>query len=192
MSKVTSGADIEAKVGQTAQITTSGAMAVTATGDNDAKSKSDAGSGGLVGIAGAVLRAEVGGAVEAEMDGDVTDATSVTVTATGNNNADAEALTIAVGLVGGAGAGASSEVLTGADVTAKVGSNAVLTTPDAPVLVTATGDNNARAQANGGSASLSAFWCWRTARAALASLLRRPPVRRRVPGDVLGTLAAGR
>ena len=48
-------ADVEATVGDTLNITT-GAMLVTATGDNDAVVSSDAGSGGIAAISGSTTR----------------------------------------------------------------------------------------------------------------------------------------
>ncbi|WP_108257594.1 hypothetical protein [Mangrovicoccus ximenensis] len=125
------------------------------TGDNDATSESDAGSGGAGGFAGSRLAAEVGGGVHASMDGDVSGGTdSVSVTATGANDAIANALTITVGLVGGAGASSEAIVTSAADVEASIGDTATLTVPGAPITVTATGDNNAEAEANGGAAGL--------------------------------------
>ena len=47
-------------MGDTSSITTGGAVLVKATGDNDAITDSDAGSGGIVGIAGSSLQAIVG------------------------------------------------------------------------------------------------------------------------------------
>ena len=81
---------------------------VKAEGDNDAIVDSDAGSaGGLGGISASSLEAIIGGGVKAELDGDVTGASSVKVEAIGNNNASATAFAIAIGGLG-AGAGATT------------------------------------------------------------------------------------
>src|SRR6188768_3726253 len=130
---VTEDADVEARVGATASLTTSGALTVQADADNDALAESDMGSGGVVGVTGGSLFAIVGGGVKAELDGDVTNAASVTVQADGFNNAKADALAIAVGLVAGSGASAYAEVTDQADVEALVGLTASLTVPGGAV-----------------------------------------------------------
>lgn len=150
IAEVTDKADVEATVGDTS-ITTTGALLVKATSDNDAIAQSDAGAGGALGITGSGLSAKVGGGTKAELDADVNNATSVKVEAVGSNNAESEALAIAIGLFSGAGADAYAEVTNQADVEALIGSQAILTVPGATVDVLATGDNNASAVANGGS-----------------------------------------
>src|SRR6185436_14833989 len=150
---VTEDADVEARVGATASLTTSGALKVQADADNDATAESDMGSGGVVGVTGGSLFAIVGGGVKAELNGDVTNASSATVQADGFNNAKADALAIAIGLVAGTGASAYAEVTDQADVEALVGSTASLTIPGGAVKVLATSDNDADADAVGAAIS---------------------------------------
>jgi hypothetical protein len=154
VAEVTADADVSALVGQTANLTTAGALLVKATGDNDAITDSNTGSGGIVGITAGLLQAKVSGAVQAELDGDVGNASSIKVEAIGDNNADAEALAIAIGLFSGAGANAYAEVTNAANVEALVGQDAAITAPGAIVDVLATGQNTATATANGGGGGL--------------------------------------
>src|SRR5690606_37509748 len=70
LAEVTNGADVEATVGSAASLTTSGAVVIKATGDNQALVESDAGSGGIVGVTGSTLSAKVGGGVKAALNGD--------------------------------------------------------------------------------------------------------------------------
>jgi hypothetical protein len=155
IAEVTSDADVVASVGAAGSFGSTGAILVKALGDNDALSKSDAGTGGLIGVSGSAISAKVGGAVQALFDGDVTIAASVKVEAIGNNNADANALTIALGMFAGVGAGAYAEVTSQAVVEAVVGASAEINAPSATIDVLATGDNNAKAQANGGAGGFS-------------------------------------
>lgn len=150
VSEVTDTADVVARIGADASITTSGAVLVTATGDNDALSNSDAGSGGTVSVSGSALGATVAGAVIAEMNGDLFNATALDVIATGDNYAAADALAISVGIASGSGADAYAEITADADVQAKVGSTAELTMLWADINVLATGTNEAQASAAGG------------------------------------------
>ncbi|WP_201742286.1 hypothetical protein [Mangrovicoccus ximenensis] len=154
--RITSAANVTASVGTGASLTTGGAVLVQATGENEATSSSDAGSGGLLGIAAAVLESVVGGGVYASLDGSVTGASSLQVLASGDNRADSDALAISIGLAAGAGADAYAEVSDTADVEATVGSNAVINLPSSgTVEVDAEAYNRAWADADGGSGSLA-------------------------------------
>src|SRR4029079_11796607 len=111
------------------------------------------GSGGIVGIAAGHTLATVGGALKAELNGDVLDGASADVKANGTNDATAHALAISISLGGAAGANAYAEVTDQADVEALVGSTASLTVPGGAVQVLATSDNNAVADALGATVS---------------------------------------
>src|SRR5262249_26528160 len=144
----TAPADVVASAG-TGAISAAGVLNVLATSDNDAVVESDAGSGGIVGITGSALRAKVGGGTRAELSGDVTSASAINVTATGNNNADADALAISFGLFTGAAVDPNAEITSQASVEALIGSAADITVGSAPVDVSATSTDTARAESKG-------------------------------------------
>jgi hypothetical protein len=103
---ITKDANTDATIGDNAPITLSGALNVSAESDNTA-------TGDVVGVAGSVFgsiavmlsQAYVGAGTKAEMNGDVTGATTVTVSADGKNLADSQTIAAAIGAFAGAGTG---------------------------------------------------------------------------------------
>ena len=94
---ITSAAVGKASIGSTSSISVDGAVLVDA-GQNAASTataNADGGGGGLVSGAAFFAGASVGGVTQAELDGNVLDASSVTVQANGSN--DAEGHTHSVG-----------------------------------------------------------------------------------------------
>ncbi len=142
--EVTSAADVEALVGS-GTLHSTGTIAVTANGTNYAKGDSDGGAGGLVAIGISIPTSTVGGAVKAQFDADVTNASGMTVSATSKNTAITTPTVVQIGLFTGAGTEADATVTAEADTEAKVGSTAQITAPGAAVLVKATSDNEAQA-----------------------------------------------
>ncbi|HEX7826194.1 MAG TPA: hypothetical protein VF477_14920, partial [Mycobacterium sp.] len=152
--EITSAADVEALVGSTASITTTGAVLVDARlqGEkNHANARAEGGTGSIFAAVSVMLaQANVGGGVAAALDGDVLGSSQITVQADGANNAEAHTLSVSLGAFAGAGAGSNATVTEDADVEARVGATASLTTSGA-LRVEADGDNDASAESDMGS-----------------------------------------
>ena len=156
---IDSGADITSTVGSTATLSGSGAILIeakTRSGGNIATASATGGSlGGVAAGSVMVAEAQILSSVTAELDGDVTGASSLSISSTGTNTATASSITAGLsGLVSG-GLAASLAEITGASVTtAKVGSGASISGPFG-TSVSATGANTATASSDALSASLA-------------------------------------
>lgn len=148
---ITAEADVEAKVGSTAQLSVPAAnIDVIASGYNKAEGVADSATLGLVSISVMLPDATVGGGVLAEFDGQIIDAAagSLDVKATGQNIALATVTMGSVSLAGGNGAQANAIISSDADVEARVGSTADIWTSGAvKVQALLEGDQN-KATAN--------------------------------------------
>jgi hypothetical protein len=148
-------ADVEALVGDTAALTSSGDVLVDARHvgqGNKATATATIGSGGgIASFAVAVAVAEVENRLLARLDGDVTTSgtglESVKVNAGGNNEAVADTFIVSGGLFSGAGAGALAELGSGSDVEARVGATSDISSQGA-VVVNATSDADATASSD--------------------------------------------
>ncbi len=154
VAEVSSNADVQALVGSTSSIDTSGEVHIAATSDNDALVESDAGSGGIAAITGSALSATIAGGTKAELRGDVDGATSIDVRAVGNNDAFADALAISFGLFAAAVVDPDAEITSSAAIEALIGSGSEIDSPEATVNVDAQGTHRATAQSTGASASI--------------------------------------
>ncbi|MHB1242915.1 MAG: beta strand repeat-containing protein, partial [Gaiellaceae bacterium] len=152
--EVTGSADVEALVGSSATIASSGDVQISATGDNDAFARSDGGSGGLVNLSESEPTARVRGATRAVLDGDVSSADGFMLTANASNTATATSEVISVGLLfSGAGTSASADIASDADVEALVSASASIAATAASTI-SATSNNDATATARGGGGGL--------------------------------------
>ena len=151
---VGSSADNEASIGQDAVIVVTNGVTVDAgqTGANLASATIDGGAGGA--ISGVFMGAEshVGGAVLAQVDGNVT-ADSLTITANGSNTSNATTSSRQISALGFSGAGTLAEITSGADVTAGTGSTAQISTTHA-ITVSATSHNSATSISDAASGGL--------------------------------------
>jgi len=141
------GADADVDIVVSGDVTTTGAYAVTATGDNDADASSNIGAVSLVGAAATGLQATIGGRVLARVSGDVNNASSVAVMSTGDNKVDARSDAFTLGVASGASISATARILSSADVIAEVLAGSSMAVSGAAVTVTATGKNDADANA---------------------------------------------
>src|SRR5262249_25269843 len=126
-SEITSGAINQASIGPHASIVVSGAVTIDAgqTAANLAEATAEGTATGAISVGVFIAEAHVDGAVLAEADGGV-DGGSLDVNATGANTATATTRSFQIGLLGFGGAGTLAEIDSDADVTAKVGSTALL------------------------------------------------------------------
>ena len=151
---VGSSADNEASIGPDAVIVVDNGVLVDAgqSGANKADATIDGGAGGI--ISGVFMGAEshVGGAVLAQVDGNVT-ADSLTITANGSNTANATTQSFQISALGFSGAGTLAEITSAATVTAGTGSNATISTTHA-VTVSATSHNTATSISDAASGGL--------------------------------------
>ena len=152
LAEIGEGADVRATVGSGASIQLGGQMTVGATSTNTAFADSNAASGGIVAASVTLPTAHVSGATEAQLDGDVSGATTIGVTATSTNTATTTPEVLTVGGIALAGTAAEAKVLDGADTQATVGATALLGASSA-ITVKADAHNHAKASVT--SASLS-------------------------------------
>ena len=155
LARVTSGADIEAIVTSAGDVTSGGAIEVTADSTSTATATSDSAGGALVASVGITIpTAEVGGATLAQMNGDVDDGDSLLVEAISRNIATATSAVFKIGGLGSvAASSADATVTSGATTEALVGAGTIKTGGGA-VDVLATSDNDAAAKVSGTSGTL--------------------------------------
>ena len=151
LAEITNQASVTARVGSSAELTTTNAITVSATSHNTATATSDAASGGFVGgFSFNLPKALDNGGTLAELDGTVDWASAVTVQSNATNTATSKANVFSItGLIGVAAANSSAEVGSGASTVANVGFGALLTVPSGTVQVLSTSTNHADATANG-------------------------------------------
>jgi len=153
--EITDTADVEATLSSAASIHVAGAVLVTATSDNDARTDADTAGGGGVTQGGSSPTATVKGGTKAQLDGDVVDtnpgvASPLTVRATSDNDATAEAVIAKLGAFTSSIGFADANVTSEAGTEALVGSTASLEVLGGAVLVEAISDNNVTAHTAGG------------------------------------------
>ena len=155
LARVTSGADVEAIVTSAGDVTSGGAIEVTADSTSTATATSDSAGGALVASVGITIpTAEVGGATLAQMNGDVDDGDSLLVEAISRNIATATSAVFKIGGLGSvAASSADATVTSGATTEALVGAGTIKTGGGA-VDVLATSDNDAVAKVSGTSGTL--------------------------------------
>ncbi|MDX2379978.1 MAG: hypothetical protein QNM02_09510, partial [Acidimicrobiia bacterium] len=139
LAEIGSGADVEATVGLTSTVASSGDITVTALSDYDADSESHIGSGGLVSIAVAVPQATIDGGTRAQFAGNVTSGASLTVVALGDYDADAKSIPVSIGLLSIMAAAATAEITSGAQVEAHIGPDDSLVAGASPRTINVTG-----------------------------------------------------
>ena len=157
--EITSSSVVEAKVGSTASLASTGAVTVdahtTGTG-NTATADAEGGTGGgIAALSVMVTNAEIDGAVRARLDGDVTGSASVLVTANGTNQADATTFMVGIAAFAGSGSGSSATIGGSAQVQALAGGPAIHST--GLVHLTATSHNTATASSDGGTGGIVAI-----------------------------------
>src|SRR5215203_4846896 len=158
-SEVTSGANVEAKVGAGASVASTGAVEVKADLKGASlRNEAIAIANGLTApgfVAAGVFaaRAVVGGAVRAQLDGNVTSSASVLVKAVGKNHVEAKTLSIAVGVASFGVSLQRAEILSTADVEALSadGNNNQQITSSGKVEFTAQSGNSALAHTDVGA-----------------------------------------
>ena len=150
--EITSGATNEASIGSHAAIVVSGAVTIDAgqTAANFAEATAEGTATGAISVGKFIAEAHVDGAVLAEADGGVNGG-SLDVNATGANTATATTKSFQISLLGFGGAGTLAEIGSDADVTAKVGSSALL---QSNITVEAHSTNTATAKSDAGSGGL--------------------------------------
>ena len=148
---ITSDSVVGALAASTSSISISGATSLAAVGVNVAEATSQSGSGGLLAVGVAIPTARIEGDVTASFDGSVSGGSGLGVSADGTNTATVSSTPVAVGFFSGAGGSVVAEITSLSQVTASVGSDAVLTLGSATATVHATVDNTATATSNGGS-----------------------------------------
>ncbi|MGZ4129286.1 MAG: hypothetical protein ACXVPR_00475, partial [Actinomycetota bacterium] len=150
--QVTSTGDVNAFVGSTAHITTTGSLAVSATSFNLATATTNTAGGGLISGGVNAPTALLNGGTTADFDGTVDSATKgFSVTAIGTNIATATSQIISIGLLGGVGIGVSdAEIGSGAVVQSLIGPDAFVILTGVPVSVTASSTDVVTANSGGG------------------------------------------
>ena len=154
---VSETADVVARIGSGAVISTSGGVRVDARHQglgSRATASAQGGAGGVFG-GGAVMLSEagVGGSVNAAFDGRLLTADSLQVEASGNNFARTETLAVGLGAFGGAGTGAVADVSSFADVDARVGPSGSVNVTNA-LTIRASGNNTAITDSDAGSGGI--------------------------------------
>ena len=147
---ITSSADVQARIGSSASIWTTGAVKVEALlqgQQNSATANALSLAGGLFTASIVGTEAQIGGAVIADMDGSVT-ANSLLVKADGDNTANADVVTVGLGGFTVNGAAAFAEVTGAADVVASGGTGSNVIDVNGSVTFTAISDNDATADAD--------------------------------------------
>src|SRR5262249_27126040 len=99
LAEITDDADVEAYVGPASSIAYAGAVAVTASGDNEATASSEIGSGGAFNFTVSEPTALVEGDIRAQVEGDVLSGSALTVSATGPFAASATSSPFGLGLL---------------------------------------------------------------------------------------------
>ena len=150
--------DNEASIGANASIQVTGLVWVDAgqNGDNDAEAHAFGASTGVIEAGTIATSATVSGAVRAKMDGVITGGGALTVLADGDNLADADAFVGALSAVAISGGGAKAEITSAADVEATLASTGSIHVTGA-ILVTASSDNDANANADVGAGGVATF-----------------------------------
>jgi hypothetical protein len=155
LATIDTSAAIEALVGASSSLASSGAVVVdahTVGVGNKAFARARLISGGAFGSFGVMVSiAKDNGGIAARLNGDVTSSQSVTVTANGVHRVDAFSLVVSVGLTASmAGAGSLAEIGSSATVEATVGLTSQITSAGA-VKVIATSDFDALSESHIGS-----------------------------------------
>jgi hypothetical protein len=127
---------VEASVGSTGSISTSGMLKIGATSNNTATATSNVGTGGLVAIGVSVPLANVRATTTATLAGTVSNAGEVEILADSTNTATSTSRVLAIGL--GAASGTVSRATTAGLTEASIGAGSTLTLPGKDVTVTAT------------------------------------------------------
>jgi hypothetical protein len=168
-----SSADIEAIVGSSSSLSSSGNVLVDAhhintdatDSNNEAYNKVTAltnvnSAPGILAFGVAVSVAKIDAGLLARLDGDVTttgtSAQSVKVVADGRNEVDAWTLTISAGAFAGSGGGSEARIGSGADVQARVGLTSKIWT-NGGIVVDATADSDAYAESHVGTGGFVAI-----------------------------------
>ena len=145
-SRITNTADVNVSAASTAKVSTDGTFLMSATSDNVSKAKSDAGTGGIIGISLAKPEAKTAGGTSASFDGEVTRATTITVEAIGKNTATGNSALTNIGLIAGTNASPQATVESGALTSASIGSNADIGVANGAVDVTVRADGSSLAE----------------------------------------------
>ena len=140
-------ADVQAQVGSSATVASSGLISVTSGSTNTATINTNGGAFGLVAASATLPRAKVRGATLATFAGNATSGSGLTVTSTSNNDTTVTVSVISIGAFAGALTSAYARITDEADTDASVTGPANVGA--GTVAITSTSDNDATASING-------------------------------------------
>ena len=153
------GRSTEAKVDSTGNVSTSGAVLIKATSTNMSDTTQVVEQIAVSGVNLTVMVriATVSGGTRVQVDGDFSNASSVTIAAESTNTALTPVEAVGIAIVGLTGAFGFANVTSGAETKVEVGQSAAFTVPGAPVSVTSTSHNTATASVTNTSVAIVAI-----------------------------------